>query len=141
MKHLKTALIVPFLVTIASCSKREPLPTDIRTYPTVKEEALKGVVRTGFDSPSPTQDQLDRRVRNNKIIKEMGLPVLESLPVVEDEKAVKFRTAEDVAKRCVATTICAVQGEEPDQKLTKELIERYSAAEYCACLASSCHGS
>jgi hypothetical protein len=35
-----------------------------------------------------------------------------------------------VAKRCIATTICAVQGEEPDQKETKELIERYSASEY-----------
>jgi hypothetical protein len=99
-------------------------------YPTVKEAELKGVARTRFDSPNPTSAQLARRTKNNKTIREMGLPVLEDLPVVEDEKTAKLRSPGEIAKRCLATTFCAVKGETKDQELVDSLIKDYSASSY-----------
>ncbi len=101
--------------------------SNLNKYPTANEADLKGVARTRFDSPNPTEAQLARRAKNNKKIKEMGLPVLENLPVVEDEKTAKMRSPEEIAKRCLATTFCAVKGETNDQKLVNSLIEDYSA--------------
>jgi hypothetical protein len=60
----------------------------------------------------------------------MGLPVLEDLPVVEDEKTAKLRSPGEIAQRCLATTFCAVKGETKDQKLVDSLIKDYSAAIY-----------
>jgi hypothetical protein len=51
----------------------------------VPEAELQGVARTSLDSPAPTQAQLDRKRRSFAIIEALGLPWLESLPVVEDE--------------------------------------------------------
>ena len=99
-------------------------------YPTVPEELLKGVARTSLDSPNPTPAQLARRAKSIAVLKDLGLPHLETLPVVEDETAVKLRTAEDLAKRCLATTICAVKGETNDQEFVEELIAKYSAGTY-----------
>jgi hypothetical protein len=96
----------------------------------VDEKKLQGVVRTRFDSPNPTVSQLARRDRNNKIIRGLGLPVLESLPVVEDDNLVNLRTPKEVAERCVATTFCALKGEVQDQKLVDSLIKDYSAASF-----------
>ena len=113
-----------------SAKTQEGQVPDKSKYPTVNEADLKGVVRTRFDSPNPTAAQLARRTKNNKAIREMGLPVLESLPVVEDEKTAKLRTPEEIAKRCLATTICAIKGETRDQMFVDSLIKDYSATAY-----------
>jgi hypothetical protein len=102
----------------------------MKKYLRAREEELKGVVRTRFDSPSPTAAQLARRAKNNKAIRDMGLPVLESLPVVEDESTAKLRSAQEIAKRCIATTFCALKGESKDQALVDSLVRDYSAATY-----------
>src|SRR5262245_9899478 len=83
----------------------------VKQFPTVPEENLKGIVRTTFDSPNPTPAQLARRAKSIATAKKMGLPTLETLPVIDDDLAVKLRTSNEVAKRCLATTICAVKGE------------------------------
>ena len=101
-----------------------------KEYLTVNEADLKDVVRTRFDSPNPTAAQLARRAKNNNSIRDMGLPVLEDLPVVEDEKTAKLRSPEEIAKRCLATTICAIKGETKDQEFVDSLIKDYSAATY-----------
>jgi hypothetical protein len=111
-----------------SDSSKQPAPAG--NYPTVSEKALQGVVRTNFDSPNPTAAQLARRARSNKIIRDMGLPVLETLPVVEDATAVNLRTPDEVATRCLATTFCAVKGETKDQGLVDSLIKDYAASGY-----------
>ena len=100
----------------------------MKSYPTAKEADLKGIARTRLDSPNPTAAQLARRAKNNKTIKGMGLPVLEDLPVVEDEKTANLRSPEEIAKRCLASTICAIKGETKDQILVDSLIKDYSAA-------------
>jgi hypothetical protein len=101
-----------------------------KDYPSVPEEALKGIARTNLDSPNPTEAQLSRRARSISKIKQMGLPTINHLPVVEDETVVKMRLPQDVAKRCLAATICAVKGETQDQKFVDDLINEYSASAY-----------
>lgn len=101
-------------------------------YPTVNEVDVQGTARTSLDSPEPSQVQLDRRKKNTQRIKSMGLPVLESLPVIEDEKVIKPRDAQQVAKRSIATVICAVKGETlgKDEALVKDLVKRYQANKF-----------
>ncbi len=133
-------LCMPFL---ASCGKQEEAPARNdqpkpqaasepvrKKYPTAKEADLKGIARTRLDSRNPTAAQLARRAKNNKTIRDMGLPVLEDLPVVEDEKTVKLRSPEEIAKRCLATTFCAIKGETKNQTLVDSLIKDYSATTY-----------
>ena len=105
-------------------------PTGDQGYATLPEESLKGIVRTRFDSPHPTEAQLARRARSDQIIRDMGLPVLESLPVVEDESSVQLRSPDEVAKRCLATAFCAIKGETNDQAFVNSLIDDYSAVSY-----------
>jgi hypothetical protein len=102
----------------------------MKKYPTANEADLKGIARTRLDSPNPTAAQLARRAKNNKTIRDMGLPVLEDLPVVEDENTAKLRGPEEIAKRCLATTFCAIKGETKDQTLVDSLIKDYSATLY-----------
>ncbi len=99
-------------------------------FPTLPEERLKGIARTSFDSPNPTPAQLARRATSIATLKKLKLPHLDTLPVVEDETTVRPRDAQEVAKRCLATTICAVKGESNDQELVEDLIARYKASKY-----------
>jgi hypothetical protein len=108
----------------------KPPATSASTYPSFPESDLRGVARTAFDSPNPTQAQLARRAKNNKAIREMGLPVLETLPVVEDEQQVKLRTPREAAERCLATTFCAIKAEMQDQQLVDDLIKQYAASHF-----------
>ena len=91
------------------------------------DEKMKGIARTRHDSPSPTAAQLARKARSGVVIKDLGLPWLESLPVVEDEAQITPRTKAEVIGRTVATTLCAVKGESGDQKLAQELLDKYAA--------------
>jgi hypothetical protein len=140
---MKKNLFFVAILILASCGKQEGAPARsnnpkleegeppvMKKYPTANEADLKGIARTRFDSPDPTAAQLARRTKNNKTIREMGLPVLEDLPVVEDEKTAKLRSPEEIAKRCLATTICAVKGETKDQSFVDSLIKDYSASAY-----------
>lgn len=134
----KLILLSSLLVALASCNKGKNMTANhqassTRTsppYPSVEEETLKGIVRTRFDSPRPTKAQLSRRARNNKVIRELGLPILEGLPVIEDETSIQLRHPREVAERCLATTLCALKGETNDQSLIDSLIEDYSAVSY-----------
>jgi hypothetical protein len=93
----------------------------------VREEDLKGVVRTRFDSPQPTPAQLARRSKNTAFIKLAGLPTMDELPVVEDEAKLEPRPKEEIASRCLATEICALKGESDDQKLIASIVARWHA--------------
>src|SRR5262245_56702149 len=94
----KTLLFGMCTLILASCAKQDGVPARgenqklqegrppvKKEYPTVNESDLKSIARTRFDSPNPTAAQLARRAKNNKTIRDMGLPVLEDLPLVEDE--------------------------------------------------------
>ncbi len=101
-------------------------------YPTVDESALMGSVRTNLDSPYPTKEQLARKAKSIALIKQMDLPYIEGLPVVEDEKEIDARTPQEVAQRCIAVVLCAVKGETQgdDQALIEELVKEYDARSF-----------
>jgi hypothetical protein len=97
---------------------------DPKSHREVSEDRLEGVGRTNLDSPNPTAAQRDRKRRNTIVVRALGLPTLDSLPVVEDESQVAARTPEEVARRCLAVAISAVKGETGDQELTRPLPEQ-----------------
>jgi hypothetical protein len=81
---------------------------------------------------APSQRQLLRKKKNIDAIKAMGLPVLEHLPVIEDETDIKPRTTQEIVKRCLAAEFCALKGEADDQKkvdqLLAQLVDAYAVA-------------
>lgn len=112
------------VVSLASCTKKEAPPKQ------VDESALRGVARTKFDTPTPTQAQLERKKRSEAFVTSLGLPTLATLPVVEDEAKVDARTRDEVVDRFLATEICAIKGEGGDQKLIDRLLADYSATAF-----------
>jgi len=99
-------------------------------FPTANEKDLKGVARTNYDSPRPTPSQLQRKEKYTRKVKELGLPTLAHLPVVEDEAVIRARSGVEIAKRCIATSLCAVKGESNDQRLIDQLVTTWSAETY-----------
>lgn len=126
-RRLPPLAAVGAIAAVAACSRKEPPTNKAATYPTVPEASAKGLARTNLDSPIPTQAQLDRRLRSVAAVKQMGLPVLESLPVVEDESTVRARSKQEVAGRCLATAICAVKGGTNDHAAALELADRLAS--------------
>jgi len=82
------------------------------------------------EDPTPTKSQLDRRAKSNTIIKKMGLPCNEDLPVIEDEKDIAPRGKEELTRRCMAVEICAVKGKTRDQAMIEKAIEQWGAADF-----------
>jgi Domain of unknown function (DUF4272) len=103
---------------------------DETRFPSVPEELLQGTVRTNLDSPAPTPAQLARRDRSISILKELGVPYLAGLPVTEDASSIKPRSAEEIARRCIAIAICAVKGETRKHDLGQKLIAEYGASQF-----------
>ncbi len=117
------------LILLSACGTGadSPDPAGGRTF---DEAEVQGRARTNLDSPNPTAAQLARRTRSIAAVKNLGLPTLDHLPVVEDETQITPRTKEEVAQRCLAVVICAAKGETNDHKLAQDLVTRFSAAEY-----------
>jgi hypothetical protein len=120
--------LVPALLLAACCRRDTPLEPGT----TVSEAELKGqrTVRTQADFPHPTTSQLERKKRSEASIREEGLPVLETLPLVEDPANVKLRSSEDVARRTIATIIAATKATNEDPALPGMLVERFAAKSY-----------
>ena len=125
-KALAVGLLLMVLLSLALRGRPKPR----KPHATVDEKKLQGVIRTKYDSPAPTKAQLDRRARSNSVVKGMGLPCMENLPVVEDEKDIAPRGREEVARRCLAVAICAAKGETRFQAMVEKLIERHGASEF-----------
>ena len=115
---------------LAGCSRREEPVAPKTPAGQVPESALKGVVRTNLDSPKPTPAQLARKARSIAAVKGMGLPVIDHLPVIEDEAKLAPRTTEEVAGRCLATEFAAVKGESNDSRLVASLVKEFSAQRF-----------
>jgi len=105
---------------------------DPARYPTANESQLKGIVRTNLDSPNPTAAQLERKRKSIERVREMGLPFIEHLPVVEDEHQTTVRNAREVAERCIAVALCAVKGESrgEDAAFIDKLVKNHGAQRY-----------
>ena len=128
---LRKAVLVVVIVLLSFASFGEDARVHNRdSYPTVDEKVLEGIVRTKFDSPNPTQAQLDRRAKSLRIVEQMGIPYIEHLPVVEDAAMIIPRTQEEIVQRCLAVAICAVKGETNDQAIVEKVITKYTASPF-----------
>lgn len=99
-------------------------------YPSLSEEALKGRLRTNLDSPNPTKEQLERKTKYTEHIKNLNLPVTDSLPVIEDSKLIIPRSAEEIAKRAIAVAITAVKGEGMPHNEVMDIVTQWDVISY-----------
>ncbi len=122
-----------FMIAMASlllASGKDASVKNNKTYPTVDEKDLHGLIRTTLDSPNPTKAQLERRAKSLAIIQDMNLPYLDELPVIEDESTITPRTKEEIIQRCLAVAMCALKGETNDQALLEKVIQQYSVSRF-----------
>ena len=119
-------LVLVLFLSLTGCRGGQSI-SERPKYPTVKESVLKGKARTNLDSPQPTASQLARKAKSIAMMKELGLPFTDQLPVVEDETSITPRSAEEISERVIALAIAAVKGEANDQQLVDSLITRFSA--------------
>ena len=82
-----------------------------------------------FAGPVP-QEALDRRARSIERLEAKGVPVADSLPVIETVQQSRRLTTEQVAHRALGLVIVAVRGETQDDKLTVDLLEEFDAHAY-----------
>jgi|SRR5688572_22420261 len=73
-----------------------------------------------------SESQRQRKKRSEEILRQEGVPFIDHLPVVEDERTVEFRSLEEVAWRAMALNLVAVKGEGLDQKRVLQIVEQYS---------------
>ncbi len=76
---------------------------------------------------NPNAEQLQRKERSIKQVRALGVPVLDSLPVIADTAQSLHRSNQEVAERALALMIVAVKGETADQALINEVIADYGA--------------
>lgn len=121
----KRFVLMVVVAFVCSCAKKEKEP-----FREVTEAQLKGVARTNLDSPKPTGAQVARKKRSEAKVKDLGLPWLESLPVVEDEATLRPRQQDEVIARTLATEFAAIKAEGEEPKILDALIKDYSAEAY-----------
>lgn len=97
---------------------------------TATEEQLQGSVRTNLDHPEPTSRQLGRRAKNAATVRSLGLPVLDSLPVIEDDEVMEPQAVPGIVRRMLCIAVCAVKAEKAERAFIDQLIERYAIREW-----------
>ena len=72
----------------------------------------------------------DRKARSIAVLTAQDVPVLPSLPVIEDKATSHRRTSEEVAHRTIALAVIAVTGETLDADLSASLTDQFQAQGY-----------
>lgn len=72
-------------------------------------------------------EALQRRQRSIAQLRAEGVPVLETLPVIETEAEAKVRPIEEIVERAIALSFVAVRGEGLELDRTLELVDEWSA--------------
>lgn len=78
----------------------------------------------------PSAEALARKEKSNNLLDQKHVPILPSLPVIEDSLSAKIRSKEEIAHRAIALCIVAVKGEGLEQTTVQKLITRYDAQNY-----------
>ena len=71
-----------------------------------------------------------RKEASQTVLRAEGVPILETLPSIEDEAASTRHSDEDVIQRLIALAIVAVKGETNDQEMSLGLIKQFNATGY-----------
>ena len=78
----------------------------------------------------PSKEAVERKERSVARLKKEGVPTIEHLPVIEDSKEAKARSADEVAKRAIAVCLTAVKGEGIEQATIDSLVKKYGADKF-----------
>lgn len=71
-----------------------------------------------------------RKDASHTLLRAEGVPILESLPLIEDEISSTRRTEEEVIQRLIALAIVSVKGETGDHAMALGLIKQFNATGY-----------
>lgn len=80
--------------------------------------------------PAVAGEADDRKARSIAALTAQGIPVLPSLPLIEDKASSHRRMTDEVARRTIALAIVAVGGETLQQDLVDDLIMQFGAADF-----------
>jgi hypothetical protein len=78
----------------------------------------------------PSKEAAERKAKSIARLKKEGVPTTDHLPVIQNSKEAKSRTAEQIAQRAIAICITAVKGEGLDQETTDKLVKKYNAEKF-----------
>jgi len=81
-------------------------------------------------APVTAGEAEDRKARSVAVLQAEGVPILDSLPLIETEAISTRRTKEEVVQRAVALAIVAVKGETRDAALGNALITQFDASDF-----------
>lgn len=88
--------------------------------------ALTVLILPGLAAAAPNEAEA-RKARSIAHLEQIGMPVLDTLPVIETVKTSTRRSAPEVADRLLALAIVAVKGETGDPALGDALTEQFKA--------------
>src|SRR5690606_14299003 len=83
-----------------------------------------------LESKAPSLEAITRKTQSMEFLKEKGIPTIEHLPVNEDSETTEIRPVNEIARRLIGCTICAVGGETGDKELMKQLVAEFEAESY-----------
>lgn len=121
----RLAALAVLLLVATACSGADDPPSS----PTVTEEQARArnlPVRTTPETASP--EQTERRARSIARLRREGVPVLETLPVIEAAAECRFRTRDEIVDRAVALFVVASRGAGDGDAYAAELATRYETA-------------
>lgn len=78
----------------------------------------------------PSEEANERKARSIVRLKKEGVPTIDHLPVIEDSKEAKTRTADEIANRAIAICLTAVKGEGLEQATIDSLVKKYGADKF-----------
>ncbi|QIF06219.1 DUF4272 domain-containing protein [Roseimicrobium sp. ORNL1] len=82
------------------------------------------------EATTPSKEAAERKTRSLDRLKKEGVPILDSLPVIEDSQEAKTRTKEEIAQRAIAVCLTAVKGEGVEQKVIDSLVTKFGAEKF-----------
>jgi hypothetical protein len=82
------------------------------------------------EAAPPSPEAAERKARTMARLKKEGVHVMDGLPVIEDAKGAKTRTADEIAQRAIAVCLTAVKGEGLEQDAIDSLVKEYDAAKF-----------
>lgn len=77
-----------------------------------------------------TEESIARKARSEEILRAEGVPILESLPVVDPVSNTRVRPSSEVANRTIALLMVSILGETSDLGLVQPLINEWQADPY-----------
>ena len=78
----------------------------------------------------PSTEAAERKQRSIDQLKKEGVPVVDTLPVIDDSITAKKRTTEEIAHRTIAVILAAVKGEGLEQETIDSLVKKFGAEKF-----------